>query len=44
MYAFASLAFGCPFEGKVDPNVVKDIVHAYSEMDCTRILLADTQG
>lgn len=44
VYAFASLAFGCPFEGKVDPNVVKDIVHAYSEMDCTRIVLADTQG
>ena len=44
VYAFASLAFGCPFEGKVDPNVVKDIVDAYSEMDCTRIVLADTQG
>ncbi len=44
VYAFASLAFGCPFEGTVDPNVVKDIIDAYSEMDCTRIVLADTQG
>ena len=27
--AFVSLAFGCPFEGAVDPKVVKDIVEAY---------------
>ena len=42
--AFASLAFGCPFEGNVDPIVVRDIVNAYSELDVDRIVLADTQG
>ena len=42
--AFVSLAFGCPFEGAVDPKVVKDIVEAYNEQSVSRIVLADTQG
>jgi len=42
--AYASLAFVCPFEGDVDPNVVLDIVQMYSEAGADKIILADTLG
>ena len=42
--AYASLAFGCPMEGDVDPLVVLDIVQAYIEAGADSILLADTNG
>src|SRR5215208_3111651 len=37
-----SVAFGCPFEGAVDPAVVREIVEGLSEAD--EIVLADTIG
>ncbi|GAB5354041.1 hypothetical protein AAMO2058_000085900 [Amorphochlora amoebiformis] len=42
--AYASMAFGCPFEGEVDPNVVFDIVSTYGDMGADVIGLADTLG
>jgi hydroxymethylglutaryl-CoA lyase len=37
-------AFGCPFEGKVAPEAVLRIVHAYAEMGLQQVSLADTIG
>ena len=37
-------AFGCPFEGKVPPQAVLRIVHAYAEMGVQQVSLADTIG
>ncbi len=42
--AYASLAFGCPFEGKVSEDVVLSIVSKYNEVDADVIILADTLG
>jgi (R)-citramalyl-CoA lyase len=36
-----SVAFGCPFEGRVDPGVVSDIA---SRFDSVEVVLADTIG
>jgi isopropylmalate/homocitrate/citramalate synthase len=36
-----SVAFGCPFEGKVDPGVVADLAAAF---DGVEVVLADTIG
>jgi isopropylmalate/homocitrate/citramalate synthase len=36
-----SVAFGCPFEGRVDPGVVSDIA---SRFDSPEVVLADTIG
>jgi hydroxymethylglutaryl-CoA lyase/(R)-citramalyl-CoA lyase len=36
-----SVAFGCPFEGRVDPGVVAELA---SEFDSAEIVLADTIG
>jgi isopropylmalate/homocitrate/citramalate synthase len=37
-----SVAFGCPFEGKVDPGVVADLAAGFA--DSAEIVLADTIG
>ena len=42
--AYASLAFGCPFEGKVPVQQVLDIVATYLENEADQIVLADTLG
>ena len=42
--AYASLAFGCPFEGDVDPKAVDEIVSAYLDWDVEFLVLADTFG
>lgn len=44
MAAYASLAFGCPFESTVEPAVVLDVVAQYAEHGADVIVLADTQG
>ncbi|HWJ44645.1 MAG TPA: hydroxymethylglutaryl-CoA lyase [Gaiellaceae bacterium] len=36
-----SVAFGCPFEGRVDPGVVADIA---AELETAEVVLADTIG
>jgi hydroxymethylglutaryl-CoA lyase/(R)-citramalyl-CoA lyase len=36
-----SVAFGCPFEGRVDPGVVADLC---SQLEAEEIVLADTIG
>ena len=36
-----SVAFGCPFEGRVDPGVVADLAESFSSVE---IVLADTIG
>src|SRR5690606_4067195 len=42
--AYASLAFGCPFEGKVPPERVVDIVGEFASHGADLLLLADTLG
>lgn len=42
--AYASLAFGCPFEGKVESQVVQDIVSSYIDAGVEEVVLADTFG
>ena len=39
-----SVAFGCPFEGRVDPGVVLDHVRRAAAADADEITLADTIG
>jgi hydroxymethylglutaryl-CoA lyase len=42
--AYASLAFACPFEGKVSEDVVVDICQQYMNAGADEIILADTLG
>ena len=39
-----AVAFGCPFEGAVDPGSVGDIAARYLEAGVARLVLADTIG
>ena len=39
-----AVAFGCPFEGVVDPGFVRDVTARYLEADVARLVLADTIG
>ena len=39
-----SVAFGCPFEGRVDPAVVSALVDHFRELGVEEIVLADTIG
>ena len=39
-----SVAFGCPFEGKVDPGVVVDDVQRFADLGVTHVALGDTIG
>jgi hydroxymethylglutaryl-CoA lyase/(R)-citramalyl-CoA lyase len=39
-----SVAFGCPFEGRVDPAVVKGLVEHLRGLGAEEIVLADTIG
>ncbi len=39
-----SVAFGCPFEGRVDPEVVADDVRRFVELGVTHVALGDTIG
>jgi len=39
-----AVAFGCPFEGVVDPGFVRDVAARYLEADVARLVLADTIG
>ncbi len=39
-----SVAFGCPFEGRVDPAVVGGLVDRFRELGAEEIVLADTIG
>jgi len=39
-----SVAFGCPFEGRVDPDVVSGLVNHFRELGAEEIVLADTIG
>lgn len=42
--AYASMCFGCPFEGDVDPAVVQDIVQAYADVGADTVVICDTLG
>ena len=39
-----SMAFGCPFEGKVDPGAVVDDVERFRSLGVELVALADTIG
>jgi hydroxymethylglutaryl-CoA lyase len=39
-----SVAFGCPFEGKVDPRVVVDDVQRFAALGVKHVALGDTTG
>lgn len=42
--ATISVAFGCPFEGKVDPGLVIEHAHRMAEAGADEVILADTIG
>ena len=42
--ACVAVAWECPFEGKTDPTVVKDMVRQYLDMGADSLLIADTIG
>src|SRR4051794_31416961 len=42
--ATISVAFGCPFEGRVDPGIVIEHAHRMAEAGADEIVLADTIG
>ncbi|HEY9900468.1 MAG TPA: hydroxymethylglutaryl-CoA lyase [Pantanalinema sp.] len=42
--AYLSVVFGCPYEGKVDPEAVVRIVHQLLEMGVYQVSLGDTTG
>jgi hydroxymethylglutaryl-CoA lyase len=39
-----SCAFGCPYEGKISPDAVKDVVRRMRDLGCDEIDIADTIG
>jgi hydroxymethylglutaryl-CoA lyase len=41
---YVSTAFGCPFEGVVDPQAVADVSHALVEMGAYEVAISDTIG
>ena len=44
MVGTVSVAFGCPFEGRVDPGVVVDDVRRFADLGVTHVALGDTIG
>ncbi|QQK76453.1 hydroxymethylglutaryl-CoA lyase [Salicibibacter cibarius] len=42
--AILATSFGCPYEGKVDPNTVFQAVESFLESGADEIVLADTTG
>lgn len=42
--AYVSLAFGCPFEGDVDPDLVREFSEGYFASGADEVVLADTIG
>jgi hydroxymethylglutaryl-CoA lyase len=44
MVGTVSVAFGCPFEGKVDPGVVAEDVARFAALGVTHVALGDTTG
>ena len=44
MVGVVSVAFGCPFEGKVDPGVVADDVSHFVDLGVQHVALGDTTG
>ena len=39
-----SVAFGCPFDGPIDPSVVAQVTGKFLALDADRVVLADTIG
>jgi hydroxymethylglutaryl-CoA lyase len=42
--AYVSTVYGCPYEGKVDPNKALELCRALRAMGCYQISLGDTIG
>jgi len=41
---YVSTAFGCPYQGDVDPDAVADVAVALAELGCDQISVGDTIG
>ncbi len=41
---YISVVIDCPYEGSVDPNIVRDVAHALMDMGCYEVSLGDTIG
>jgi hydroxymethylglutaryl-CoA lyase len=39
-----STVIGCPFEGRMDPALAKDLAKAFLDMGCYQVALGDTIG
>ena len=44
MRAYLSCAFGCPYEGRVDPATVENLAEQLADLGCDEVVLADTIG
>ncbi len=44
MYRYVSCVLGCPYEGKVKPEIVAKVAKKMKEMGCYEISLGDTIG
>ena len=42
--AYISTAFGCPFEGKIEPESVREVVHMLLDLGIEEISIGDTIG
>lgn len=41
---YVSMVMGCPYEGEVDPDKVRQVVHRLFELGCYEVSLGDTVG
>jgi hydroxymethylglutaryl-CoA lyase len=41
---YVSTAFGCPYEGDVAPEAVREVVHKLLDLECDEISIGDTIG
>ena len=44
MRGYVSCVMGCPYEGKIDPNLVNRVAKTLLDMGCYEISLGDTIG
>jgi hydroxymethylglutaryl-CoA lyase len=44
MRGYVSCVLGCPYEGKIDPVVVRDVSQRLLDMGCYEVSLGDTIG
>lgn len=41
---YVSCVLGCPYEGKINPKIVKDVTRRLFDLGCYEVSLGDTTG